>query len=144
MSKKWRPGYGPPFLFIFLSQKRKNMLKEFKAFIMKGNVLDLAVAVVIGGAFGAIISSLVGDVITPLLLAPAMQAAGVDDINALAWGAVKYGNFLSAVIKFIVIAWILFLIVKAFNAMKQPEAPAAPAGPTQEELLTQIRDLLKK
>lgn len=120
------------------------MLKEFKAFIMKGNVLDLAVAVVIGGAFGAIISSLVGDVITPLLLAPAMQAAGVDDINALAWGAVKYGNFLSAVIKFIVIAWILFLIVKAFNAMKQPEAPAAPAGPTQEELLTQIRDLLKK
>lgn len=120
------------------------MLKEFKAFIMKGNVLDLAVAVVIGGAFGAIISSLVGDVITPLLLAPAMQAAGVDDINALAWGAVKYGNFLSAVIKFIVIAWILFLIVKAFNAMKKPEAPAAPAGPTQEELLTQIRDLLKK
>lgn len=120
------------------------MLKEFKAFIMKGNVLDLAVAVVIGGAFGAIISSLVGDVITPLLLNPAMQAAGVDDISALTWGAVKYGNFLSAIIKFIVIAWILFLIVKAINAMKQPEAPAAPAGPTQEELLTQIRDLLKK
>lgn len=120
------------------------MLKEFKAFMMKGNVLDLAVAVVIGGAFGAIISSLVGDVITPLLLNPAMQAAGVDDIGALAWGTVKYGNFLSAVIKFIVIAWILFLIVKAFNAMKKSEAPAAPAGPTQEELLTQIRDLLKK
>lgn len=121
------------------------MLKEFKAFIMKGNVIDLAVAVVIGGAFGAIISSLVGDIITPLLLAPAMKAAGVDDIAALAWGAVKYGNFLSAVIKFVVIAWILFLIVKAFNAIKKKdEAPAPPPGPTQEELLTQIRDLLKK
>jgi len=121
------------------------MLKEFKAFIMKGNVIDLAVAVVIGAAFSAIISSLVGDIITPLLLAPAMEAAGVEDINALAWGTVKYGNFLAAVIKFIVIAWILFLIVKAFNAFKKKdEAPPAPAGPTQEELLTQIRDLLKK
>ncbi len=121
------------------------MLKEFKAFIMKGNVIDLAVAVVIGGAFGAIISSLVGDIITPVLLTPAMQAAGVDDISALAWGAVKYGNFLSAVIKFLVISWILFLIVKAFNTIKKKEeAPPAPAGPTQEELLTQIRDLLKK
>ena len=121
------------------------MLKEFKAFIMKGNVIDLAVAVVIGGAFGAIISSLVGDIITPLLLAPAMKAAGVDDINALAWRGVKYGNFISAIIKFIMIAWILFLIVKAFNALKKKdEAPAPPPGPTQEELLTQIRDLLKK
>jgi large conductance mechanosensitive channel len=121
------------------------MLKEFKAFIMKGNVIDLAVAVVIGGAFSAIISSLVGDIITPLLLAPAMKAAGVEDIAALAWGTVKYGNFLSAIIKFIVIAWILFLIVKAFNSIKKKdEVPAPPAGPTQEELLTQIRDLLKK
>ena len=120
------------------------MLKEFKAFIMKGNVIDLAVAVVIGAAFSAIISSLVDDVITPLLLAPALKAAGAEDISALTWGAVKYGKFLAAVIKFIVIAWILFLIVKAFNAMKKVEAPAAPAGPTQEELLTQIRDLLRK
>jgi large conductance mechanosensitive channel len=121
------------------------MLKEFKAFIMKGNVIDLAIAVIIGGAFGAIVSSLVGDIITPLLLAPAMKAAGVDDISALAWGAVKYGNFLSAVIKFLVISWILFLIVKAFNTLKKKEeTPAPPPGPTQEELLTQIRDLLKK
>lgn len=121
------------------------MLKEFKAFIMKGNVMDLAVAVIIGGAFSAIISSLVDDIITPLLLAPAMQAAGVDDIGALAWGAVKYGMFLAAVIKFVVIAWILFMIVKGFNSMKKKDdAPAPPAGPTQEELLTQIRDLLKK
>jgi large conductance mechanosensitive channel len=121
------------------------MLKEFKAFIMKGNVIDLAVAVIIGGAFSGIISTLVDDIITPLLLAPAMKAAGVDDIGALAWGAVKYGKFIAAIIKFIVIAWIMFLIVKAFNAMKKKEeAPAPPAGPTQEELLTQIRDLLKK
>lgn len=121
------------------------MLKEFKAFVMKGNVIDLAVAVIMGAAFSAIISSLVDDIITPLLLTPAMQAAGVEDIGALAWGAIKYGKFIAAFIKFLMIAWILFMIVKAFNAMKKKEeAPAAPAGPTQEELLTQIRDLLKK
>lgn len=120
------------------------MLKEFKGFIMKGNVIDLAVAVIMGGAFSAIISSLVDDIITPLLLAPAMAAAGVDDIGALAIGAVKYGKFIAAIIKFILIAWILFLIVKAFNAVKKKEENTAPpAGPTQEELLTQIRDLLK-
>ena len=119
------------------------MLKEFKAFMMKGNVLDLAIAVVFGAAFAAIISSLVDDILTPLLLAPAMKAAGVDDISGLVWGSVRYGKFLAAIIKFIIIAWILFLIVKAFNAMKKKEAPPAPAGPTQEELLTQIRDLLR-
>jgi large conductance mechanosensitive channel len=122
------------------------MLKEFKAFIMRGNVIDLAVAVVIGAAFSAIINSLVGDIITPLLLTPALEAAGAADIESLAWGAVKYGNFLSAIIKFLVIAWILFLVVKAFNAVskKKEEAPAPPPGPTQEQLLAEIRDLLKK
>jgi len=120
------------------------MLKEFKSFIMRGNVIDLAVAVIIGGAFGAIVSSLVDDIITPLLLAPALKASGAESISALAWGSIKYGNFLSAVIKFIVIAFVLFLVVKAMNSMKKKEAAAAPAGPSQEELLTQIRDLLKK
>lgn len=121
------------------------MLKEFKAFIMRGNVLDLAVAVVIGGAFSAIVNSLVGDIITPLILAPALEAAGATDIEALTWGTVKYGVFLSAILKFLVIAWVLFLIVKAANAMtKKEEAPAPPAGPTQEQLLAEIRDLLKK
>lgn len=119
------------------------MLKEFKAFIMRGNVVDLAVAVVIGGAFGAIVSSLVDDIITPLLLTPALKAAGAENIAQLTWGVVKYGNFLAAIIKFIVIAWVLFLIVKAMNKMKKPDAPAAPAGPTDNELLTQIRDLLR-
>lgn len=120
------------------------MIKEFRAFIMKGNVIDLAVAVVIGAAFSAIISSLVDDVITPLLLTPALEAAGAEDIGSLVWGTVKYGNFIAAIIKFLMIAWILFLVVKGFNSMKKKEAPAAPAGPTQEQLLTEIRDLLKK
>jgi large conductance mechanosensitive channel len=120
------------------------MFKEFKSFIMRGNVVDLAVAVIIGGTFGAIVSSLVDDIITPLLLAPALKASGAENIAALAWGAVKYGNFLAAIIKFIVIAFVLFLIVKSMNSAKKKEAAAAPAGPTQEQLLTQIRDLLKK
>ncbi len=119
------------------------MLREFKEFITKGNVIELAVAVIIAGAFGAIISSFVDDVITPLLLAPALKAAGVDNISSLARGAVKYGNFLAAVIKFLVIAFVLFLIVRTLNNLKKKPHPSAPAGPTQEELLTQIRDLLR-
>jgi large conductance mechanosensitive channel len=122
------------------------LVKEFKDFIMKGNVVDLAIAVIIGGAFGAIVNSLIADVITPLLLNPALDAAGVKDIAALTWGAVKYGNFLSAIISFLVIAFVLFLIIKGMNAAKrkQVEAPAAPAAPpAQEVLLAEIRDLLK-
>ena len=92
-------------------------IKEFKDFILKGNVVDLAVAVVIGAAFGAIVSSLVDDVITPLLLTPALKAAHVENLDKLMWGAVKYGNFLSAVIKFIVIGLVLFGIVKAMNSV---------------------------
>lgn len=120
-------------------------ISEFKEFAMKGNVVDLAIGVIIGGAFGKIISSLIDDVITPLLLKPALEAANLTEIEQLtAFGGVKYGVFLSAVINFIIVAFILFLIIKGINRMKKPEAPAAPAGPTQEELLTQIRDLLKK
>ena len=121
------------------------MISEFKAFAMKGNVVDLAVGVVIGGAFGKIVSSLIDDVITPLLLKPALDAANLSNIEQLvAFGGVKYGMFISAVINFIIIAMVLFMIIKAINASKKAEAPAAPAGPTQEELLMQIRDLLKK
>jgi large conductance mechanosensitive channel len=122
------------------------LVKEFKDFIMKGNVVDLAIAVIIGGAFGAIVNSLIADVITPLLLNPALEAAGVKDIAALTWGAVKYGNFLSAIISFLVIAFVLFMLIKGFNATKKKEveAPAAPAAPpAQEVLLAEIRDLLK-
>lgn len=121
------------------------MLKEFRDFAMKGNVVELAVAVVIGGAFGAIVSSFVDDVITPLLLTPALEKLDARDIDKLTWGTVKYGKFLAAVIKFIVIAFILFLLVKGMNAMKKKEAAAPPPAPPEEIiLLREIRDELKK
>ena len=90
-------------------------LKEFKHFIYKGNVIELAVAVVIGAAFGDIVTSLVDDVITPLILIPATEAAGVADIHDLSWKAVKYGKVLSAAIKFLLIALSLFIVVKAIK-----------------------------
>jgi large conductance mechanosensitive channel len=123
------------------------MISEFKEFIAKGNALDLAVGVIIGTAFGAIVNSLVADVITPALLNPALKAAQVENLAELKTeGGILYGKFLAAVISFLVIAFVIFIMVKALNSMKKKEeaAPAAPAGPTQEELLTQIRDLLKK
>ncbi len=120
-------------------------LKEFKDFAMKGNIVDLAIAVIIGAAFGAIISSLVDDVITPLLLTPALKAVGAEDISKLTWGAVKYGNFLAAIIKFIVIALVLFSIIKAMNSTKKKEAAVAPPGPSSTDLLLmEIRDALRK
>ncbi len=120
------------------------MLKEFKDFVMRGNVLDLAIAVVIGAAFSAIVSSLVEHIITPLLLAPALKAAKLQDIDKLAWGAVKYGSFLSAVIKFVIIAFILFLIVKFFKSLEKKTVPPATEPSATEKLLTEIRDELKK
>jgi len=132
------------FFSSILKSTNMGMLKEFKDFVLRGNVLDLAVAVVIGAAFNAIVSSLVESVITPLLLAPALKAANLQDIDKLAWGAVKYGSFLAAVIKFIIIAFILFLIVKAFKAMEKKSVPPASAPTPTEALLTEIRDELKK
>lgn len=118
-------------------------IKEFKEFAIKGNVIDLAVGVIIGGAFGKIVSSFVEDVITPLLLNPAMKAAGADNIKELAWNGVTYGNFLSAVINFFCIALVLFMMIKGINRISKKEEPA-PAGPTDDQkLLTEIRDLLK-
>ena len=121
---------------------------EFKEFAVKGNVIDLAVGVVIGGAFGQIITSLVSDIITPAILTPALEAANLKDLAELTIGStgIKYGLFLSSVISFVIVAFSLFLIIKGINKFKKKEeaAPAAPAGPTQEELLTQIRDLLQK
>src|SRR5829696_1667323 len=112
-------------------------VKDFKDFAFKGNVVELAVAVIIGAAFGAIISSLVEDVITPLLLQPALAAAGVSDLDKLAWGAVKYGNFLAAILKFIIIALVLFMIIKAMGsiARKREEVPAAPPAPSSTDAL---------
>jgi large conductance mechanosensitive channel len=122
-------------------------IKEFREFALKGNVVDLAIAVIIGAAFGAIVSSLVDDVITPLLLTPALEAANLKDLDQLAWGTVKYGNFLAAVIKFIIVALVLFLIIKGINSMKRKKEEVAPAPPEyslQEKLLMEIRDSLKK
>ena len=120
-------------------------LKEFKEFAVKGNVVDLAIGVIIGGAFGSIVKSFIDDVITPLLLAPALKAANMENIQDLKMGAVKYGNFLSAIISFAVIALVLFLVVKGINKMKKEEPAPPPAGPTPtEQLLAEIRDALKK
>ena len=120
------------------------MLKEFKGFIMKGNVVDLAVAVIVGAAFGAIVSSLVDDVITPLLLAPALKAAHAEDLDKLTWGAVKYGKFLAAVIKFVVIAFVLFMIIKAMKSIEKKQVPAASEPSSTDKLLMEIRDAVKK
>ncbi len=122
-------------------------VKEFKEFAIKGNVIDLAVAVVIGAAFGKIVTSLVDDVITPALLTPALKAAHLTNLNELVipGTAIKYGNFLSAVLDFIVIALILFLIIKAINSTKKKEVPVAssPVLSTTDQLLKEIRDELK-
>ena len=121
-----------------------SMLKEFKDFVMRGNVIDLAVAVIIGAAFGAIVNSLVDNIITPLLLTPALQAAHLQDIDKLAWGAVKYGSFLAAVIKFVIFAFILFLIIKGFKGLEKKKVPSASAPTTTERLLAEILEELKK
>ena len=135
------------------------MLKEFKEFALKGNVLDLAIGVIIGGAFGAIVKSAVDDVLMPIVgaifggldfnnyfagLSDAVSATTLD--AAKEQGAVlAYGSFITAAINFLIIAFILFMIVRAVNKMQKAEEEAAPAGPPANEvLLGEIRDLLKK
>ncbi|MCP8993601.1 large conductance mechanosensitive channel protein MscL [Streptococcus infantis] len=125
------------------------MLKELKDFLLRGNVVDLAVGVIIATAFGAIINSFVNDIITPLLLNPALEAANVQNIAELAWNGVTYGKFLSAVINFVVIGTVLFFMIKAIekaqNLRKKEEvAEEAPAGPTELEVLQEIKALLEK
>lgn len=120
-------------------------LKDFREFAIKGNVMDLAAAVIIGAAFGAIVSSLVDDIITPLLLTPALQAIGAEDIDKLHWGAVKYGSFLSAVIKFIVYALVIFMLISGVRKLqrKKEEVAPPPAPSSTDKLLMEIRDELK-
>ena len=121
-----------------------SFIKDFKAFAMKGNVMDLAVAVIIGAAFGAIVSSLVTDIITPLLLTPILDKAGLKDIADLKTGAVTWGKFLTAVINFVIIALVIFMLIRSIASMqkKKEEAPAAPSS--TDQLLMEIRDQLKK
>jgi large conductance mechanosensitive channel len=144
-----------------VEEKGTRMLREFREFAMKGNVVDLAVGVIIGAAFGAIVTSLVGDIIMPVIgaatggldfsnyflpLSKAVTATNLAD--AKKQGAVlAYGNFLTLTINFVIIAFVLFLVIRAMNTLKRKEeaAPAAPPKPSAEvELLTEIRDLLKK
>ena len=109
------------------------MLKEFKSFVMRGNVLDLAVAVIIGGAFGKIIGSLVNDVLMPLV-GLAMGGVNFSELSfTVGEAVVKWGAFVQAIVDFLIIAFVIFLIVKAVNATKKKEAPAAPAEPTTKD-----------
>ena len=122
------------------------MLKEFKDFIAKGNVMDMAVGIIIGAAFTAIVGSLVADIINPLI---GLFMGGVDfaGLSASVGDAVfTYGNFIMAIINFLIIAFVVFMLVRQVNKLKkkEEEAPAAPAGPTQEELLADILAALKK
>lgn len=128
------------------------LIKEFKEFAVKGNVMDMAVGVIIGGAFGKIVSSLVDDVLMPLV----GMITGNIDFTTLAFkigegedaAVLKYGNFIQNTVDFIVVAFCIFMMLKGINKLNRkkeesaPE-PEAPKGPTQEELLTEIRDLLK-
>lgn len=132
----------------------KSFIDEFKAFALRGNVVDLAIAVVIGGAFGAIVTSLVNDMIMPIL---AILTGGVD-FSQLVWTlkeaqgdmaavTISYGNFVNAVIRFGIIAFAIFIAMKQMNRFlkKKKEEPSEPAAPTKDqELLMEIRDLLKK
>src|ERR1700754_1464167 len=136
------------------------MLEEFKKFALKGNVVDLAVGVIIGAAFGAIVNSLVGDIIMPIIgavtggldfsnyftpLSKAVTAGNLAD--AKKQGAVlAWGSFLTLTLNFVIVAFVLFLVIRAMNQFKRKEeaAPAPPKPTREEELLTEIRDLLKK
>lgn len=125
------------------------MLQEFKKFAMRGNVIDLAVGVIIGAAFGKIVNSFIEDVITPLILKPALEATSLTRLDELTlFGTVRYGVFLSSTINFIIVAFVLFLIVKGVNkAQRKQDAKDAvtpPEPPADVKLLTEIRDLLKK
>jgi large conductance mechanosensitive channel len=122
-----------------------SMIKEFKEFAIRGNVIDLAVAVIIGGAFGKIISALVDNIMMPLI-GILMEGKNFTTLSLKVGEAeVKYGLFLQNVVDFILIAFVLFLVIKGINNFKKAEAPAPPPGPTNEEkLLMEIRDALKK
>ena len=128
------------------------MLKEFQAFISRGNVIDLAVAVVIGAAFTAIVNSLVNDIITPMM---GIFLGGVDFTGlaiTVREASITYGNFIQAVINFLIVAWVIFLIVRTINqiqkrfqkAEEKKEADAPPEPPVEVKLLTEIRDLLQE
>ncbi len=144
------------------------MIKEFKEFAVKGNMMDMAVGIIIGAAFGTVIKSLVSDIVMPvvsslfgipdfsnlfiILKAPLETAEvnmeSIEAVRAAGGVALGYGLFINALIAFLLVAWVLFLVIRSMNKLKRKEEEVveepAPAGPTQEELLSEIRDLLAK
>jgi len=122
------------------------ILKEFKEFAVKGNVLDMAIGVVIGGAFGKIVTSLVNDIIMPIATFFIDQQFSSLFIELNKTNVIAYGNFIQTIIDFLIIAASIFAVIKVMNRFKKEKeaAPKAPKGPTSEELLAEIRDLLKK
>lgn len=131
-------------------------VKEFKEFAVRGSVVDLAIGVVIGGAFGAIVSSMVADIIMPVMgyLTDGIDLSEVkyvlkagDEVNEIPEVAITYGNFINAIVQFLIVALVIFSVIKGINSLKrkEEEVEEAPAAPTKEEvLLGEIRDLLKK
>ncbi|WP_452598655.1 large conductance mechanosensitive channel protein MscL [Pontimicrobium sp. MEBiC01747] len=131
------------------------MLKEFKEFAMKGNLVDIAVGFVMGAAFKEVVSSFTGGIVSPLIglifdsdfksLRHKLKDGTLDDAgNMVGEVYLEYGTFLTNVIDFIIVAFVMFMVVKGVNKMKKPEPPAAPAGPSDNDLLKEIRDALKK
>lgn len=133
------------------------MLKEFKNFIMTGNVIDFAVAVILAGAVGLVVNGFVADIIMPIvghfaggmdfanLKVVLTEASGVEGAEGyVAENAIRWGKWVNTIVNLIIVGFVMFLIVKAYNKTKTPPAPPAPAGPTAEELLAEIRDSLKK
>ena len=131
------------------------MLKEFKEFALKGNLVDIAIGFVMGAAFKQVVTSFTGGIVSPLIGLVFKAdfkdlkwiAREADTSNNISEVAVLYGDFITNVIDFIIVAFVMFIIIKGINATKKkeaPEAPSAPTGPTQEELLAEIRDLLAK
>jgi large conductance mechanosensitive channel len=129
-----------------MALQQGSLIGDFKNFIMKGNVLDLAVAVILGGAFAKIVESFIKDIITPVVLAPVLEAAKLKDIAELSAGGVKYGLFLSALINFLLIAFVIFLVVRSFETAKRKlsrqevmaEAATDPVMAQQQLLIDSI------
>ena len=132
------------------------MLKEFKNFIMTGNVIEFAVAVIMAGAVGSVVNGFVNDIVMPLV----GQVTGGVDFGSMKYvlseavmengaevkpeNAIRYGAWINTLVNLVIVGFVMFMIVKSYNKMKKPAEAPAPAGPTQEELLSEIRDLLKK
>ena len=133
------------------------MLKEFKNFIMTGNVIEFAVAVIMAGAVGAVVNGFVNDIVMPIvgqvsggvdfadmkiILTEAVPASG--DVPAVAENAIRYGAWINTLVNLVIVGFVMFIIIKAYNKMRKPAPAPAPSGPSDNELLIQIRDLLKK